>query len=126
MRVESIVSVAKALSDPARVRMLAMVAKGRACCALPTDPDTPNGICVCEFVEELGMIQSRVSYHIKVLREAGLIQEETRGKWTYYWLNPASIQGFVAELLKLMEPPGTDAGNGGTATFIPVEELSKR
>ena len=85
--------LAKALSDPTRLRMLRMMAAGRPCCAgatcAPTVPadEATKGICVCEFQYAFGLGQSRISYHLKVLKETGLVDEETRGKWTFYSLN---------------------------------------
>ena len=83
--------IAKALSDPIRLGMLDLMAQGRSCCGLP-DPaergvpgaEGPSGICVCEFQEHFGIGQSKVSYHLRVLKEAGLVSEETRGKWNFY------------------------------------------
>jgi DNA-binding transcriptional ArsR family regulator len=76
-------ALGRAISDPIRVRMLGMMVEGRACCDLP-DLGVPagegdSGICVCEFEDHLGMGQSKVSYHIKKLKEAGLVSEEKRG-----------------------------------------------
>ena len=92
--VERLGRFAKALSDPIRLRMLGMLAEGRECCALPDDclrkvpgPGVPSGICVCEFQERFGLGQSRTSYHLRVLKEAGLVTEDTRGKWTFYALD---------------------------------------
>ena len=67
--------VAKALSDPIRLGMLDIMSQGRSCCQLP-DPASrgvpgakePQGICVCEFQEQFGLGQSKVSYHLHVLR----------------------------------------------------------
>ena len=67
------------------------MAQGRSCCGLP-EPSArgvpgsgdPQGICVCEFQERFGLGQSKASYHLRVLKEAGLVTEETRGKWCFY------------------------------------------
>src|SRR3974390_1539748 len=89
-----IARVAKALSDPIRLKMLAMLSEGRSCCDLPdlctrNVPGTglPEGICVCEFQEQFDLGQSRISYHLRVLKDAGLVNEEARGKWTFYALD---------------------------------------
>jgi ArsR family transcriptional regulator len=89
--VERLTRVAKALSDPIRLGMLDVMAQGRACCGLPEPSERgipgatdPAGICVCDFQEHFGLGQSKVSYHLRVLREAGLVREEARGKWTFY------------------------------------------
>jgi ArsR family transcriptional regulator len=86
-----LVALGNALSDPIRVRMLSMMAEGRSCCDLP-DLGVPveeedEGICVCEFEDQFGMGQSRVSYHMKKLKDAGLVREERRGKWSFYTLD---------------------------------------
>jgi ArsR family transcriptional regulator, arsenate/arsenite/antimonite-responsive transcriptional repressor len=114
-RVEPIVALGRALSDPIRVRMLGMMAdaaaSGRGCCDLPDlgvpAEDGDAGICVCEFEDRFGMGQSKVSYHMRKLKEAGLVREEKRGRWSFY-----SLEGEAArELLGgLSEHLGTRAG----------------
>jgi ArsR family transcriptional regulator, arsenate/arsenite/antimonite-responsive transcriptional repressor len=106
-----IADIGKALSDPVRVRMLEAMVGGRSCCAL--DPPSskgvpgtsePTGICVCEFQEQFGMAQSRVSYHLRVLKDAGVISEETRGKWTFYSLHKERLREFLEETGGWLEP----------------------
>ena len=71
--------------------MLDVMTQGRGCCGL-IDPvergvpgsAEPEGLCVCEFQEQFGLAQSKASYHLRVLKDAGLVTEETRGKWTFY------------------------------------------
>jgi ArsR family transcriptional regulator len=91
--VERQATIARALADPTRLRMLELMVQGRGCCDLPAPAargvpgaDDPAGICVCEFQEQFSLAQSKTSYHLRVLRDAGLIGEETRGKWTFYHL----------------------------------------
>jgi ArsR family transcriptional regulator len=108
---ERIVAVGKALSDPIRVRMLNLMAEGRGCCGLPPVAAMPvpgegdsEGICVCEFQEWYGLGQSKVSYHLRILKEAGLILEETRGKWSFYSINRKAAKellGLIEEQLKV-------------------------
>lgn len=80
----------KAISDPKRVEMLMAFAKNKKCyekadgSSVEDLEERPEGICVCNFVGALNMAQSKVSYHIKVLKEAGLITEMVVGKWRYY------------------------------------------
>ena len=52
-----------------------------------------EGICVCEFEEHFGMGQSKVSYHMKKLKDAGLVREERRGKWAFYSLDRGGRRG---------------------------------
>ena len=100
-RLERLVALGRALSDPLRVRMLSMMAEGRSCCDLPDlgvpAEDADNGICVCEFEEVFSMGQSKVSYHMKKLKDAGLVKEERRGKWTFYSLDREAASGLLGE-----------------------------
>jgi ArsR family transcriptional regulator, arsenate/arsenite/antimonite-responsive transcriptional repressor len=86
--VERLVALGRALSDPIRVRMLGMMADGRGCCdfsgsGAPAE-EGDEGICVCEFEEAFSMGQSKVSYHVRKLKDAGLVREEKRGRWSFY------------------------------------------
>lgn len=65
-----------ALADPVRLRVLSMLADANE-----------GGVCVCDFVGPLGKSQPTVSHHMKILSEAGLVQGEKRGRWTWYSLN---------------------------------------
>lgn len=67
--------VFKALADPARVRIMNMVAR------------SAEAVCACEFTAPLGLAQPTVSHHLKKLTQAGLLRREARGKWAYYSLN---------------------------------------
>src|SRR5918998_5182142 len=102
-RIERLVALGRALSDPIRVRMIGMMAEGRGCCDLsdlgvPVDEGEKNiGICVCEFEDYFGIGQSKVSYHLRKLKDAGLVREEKRGKWRFYSLDQAAAQGLLYE-----------------------------
>jgi ArsR family transcriptional regulator len=102
-RVERLVALGHALSDPIRVRMLGMMAAGRGCCdfgdlGVPaTEEDA--GICVCEFEELFGMGQSKVSYHMRKLKDAGLVREEKRGKWSFYSLDRDSADDLLTDAM---------------------------
>ena len=99
--VERLVALGRVLSDPIRVRMLSMMADGRSCCNF-SDSGVPagegeEGICVCEFEEHFSMGQSKVSYHMKKLKDAGLVHEERRGKWSFYTLDREAAGGLLGE-----------------------------
>jgi ArsR family transcriptional regulator, arsenate/arsenite/antimonite-responsive transcriptional repressor len=108
-RVERIVALGRALSDPIRVRMIGMMAEGRSCCDLPDigvpAEDEDKGICVCEFEDYFGMGQSKVSYHVRKLKVAGIIREEKRGKWSFYSLDRKSIEEILGEVEELLGTP---------------------
>ena len=96
-----LVALGRALSDPIRVTMLGMLADGRGCCELPDcgvpDADQDAGICVCEFERYFDVGQSKVSYHLGKLKEAGLVREERRGKWSFYSLERGVADQLLAE-----------------------------
>jgi ArsR family transcriptional regulator, arsenate/arsenite/antimonite-responsive transcriptional repressor len=116
--VERLVALGRALSDPIRVRMLSMMAEGRSCCDF-SDSSVPveegeEGICVCEFEETFGMGQSKVSYHVKKLKDAGLVREERRGKWTFYSLDREAASGLLGEAADhLLSSPEKRGGGDG-------------
>jgi ArsR family transcriptional regulator len=87
---EATADVFKALADPARVRIVNVLANS----------DQP--VCVCHLIEPLGLSQPTVSHHLKKLTDAGLLEREQRGKWAYYALRPAA----VAKLATVVEMEG--------------------
>ena len=66
----------KALADPTRLTMIASLWKA-------SEP-----ICICDFTAGLDLSQSTISHHMSRLKEAGLVEAEKRGIWTYYRLQP--------------------------------------
>lgn len=52
--------------------------------------------CVCDLVEILDMPQSKLSYHLKILLDAGLIFRETKGTWSYYELNETEVNHLLS------------------------------
>lgn len=92
-----VVKISKILGDPIRYRILLMLVshseRTELCCPVPGD-----GICNCEIMAAFGMIQSRVSYHMKELVDTGLVREIPEGKWKYYFLNTEVFREYVAQL----------------------------
>ena len=83
------------------MRMLGMMAEGRSCCdfsssGVPAD-EGDEGICVCEFEEVFGMGQSKISYHMRKLKDAKLVREERRGKWSFYSLDGEAAEELLGE-----------------------------
>ena len=76
-----------ALSDPARLQILSILAASPA-----------GEVCVCDFVEPLGKSQPTVSHHLKVLSEAGLVEGERRTKWVWYRLVPERLDALRAAI----------------------------
>ena len=115
-QVERLVELGSALSDPIRVRMLGMMAGGRGCCDLPNcgvpAEDQDAGICVCEFEQYFGMGQSKVSYHLRKLKDAGLVREEKRGKWSFYSLDQEAVRDLLGETAAHLGTTFAGAGGG--------------
>jgi ArsR family transcriptional regulator len=61
--------------------------------------------CVCELMEKLNLSQSTVSHHVKILKQAGLLNERSRGKWNYYSLHKSGFKQYASLLEeKLFQP----------------------
>jgi ArsR family transcriptional regulator, arsenate/arsenite/antimonite-responsive transcriptional repressor len=68
---EQVANLLKALADPIRLRLMSMIA-------------AVDEACVCELTAPFEVSQPTVSHHLKVLREAGLVDSERRGTWVWY------------------------------------------
>jgi len=78
----------KAVADPVRLRLLSLI----AC--------HPGGeSCVCDLLDAFDMTPPSVSYHLKILREAGLLSSQRRGTWVYYRVNPDVMARMSAVLV---------------------------
>ena len=87
-------SVFKALADPVRLRLLSMI----------TSAD--GEVCVCELTPQFDVSGPTISHHLKVLREAGLVDCERRGTWVYYWPVPGRLRWITT----LLAAPEATAG----------------
>jgi ArsR family transcriptional regulator, arsenate/arsenite/antimonite-responsive transcriptional repressor len=79
------------LSDATRLRILAILRSGEH--------------CVCELMEQLELGQSLLSFHLKTLKEAGLVRDRRQGRWTYYTLNEEGLRAMASALVELATPP---------------------
>jgi ArsR family transcriptional regulator, arsenate/arsenite/antimonite-responsive transcriptional repressor len=73
-------AVFKALADPARVRLINLLATAE------------EPVCVCQLTPSLGLAQPTVSHHLKKLVQAGLLEREQRGVWAYYSLDREGLE----------------------------------
>ena len=76
----------KALSDPVRLRLLSMITSAT------------GETCVCDMTPQFDLTGPTISHHLKVLREAGLVDCERRGTWVYYWPRPENLRPLAALL----------------------------
>ncbi len=72
-----ILTIFKALSDETRLRILKLLEGG--------------GLCVCDIFSALDMVQPKVSFHLAVLKESGLITDKKEGRWVHYRLNDSDL-----------------------------------
>jgi len=78
----------ESLSDPIRINILELMMNGE--------------ICVCDIVKVTGLSQSKISYHIKILKDSGLITDRQEGRWVYYKLDLeilSDIQNWMGHLI---------------------------
>ena len=76
---EDLAAAFKVLADPARLRLLSLIA-------------STDEMCACDLIEPVGRSQPTVSHHLSVLTDAGLLTREKRGKWAWYRLVPERLK----------------------------------
>jgi ArsR family transcriptional regulator len=76
----------KALGDPVRLRLLSMIASAG------------DEVCVCDLTGSFAVGGPTISHHLKVLREAGLVDSERRGTWVYYRVRTEALRVLAAHL----------------------------
>lgn len=89
---ESTAALFKALGDPARVRIVNLLAS------------RGGEVCACELEPALGLSQPTVSHHLKKLTDAGVLVREQRGRWAYFSIDPAA-RAKLADLVDLKGVP---------------------
>ena len=87
--VDRAIALFHALSDATRLGILDMLKEGER--------------CVCELQDELDAAQSRLSFHLRVLKEAGLVTDRKEGRWMYYTIAPDALAE-VHDLAIAMQP----------------------
>jgi ArsR family transcriptional regulator len=88
---EQALPLLRALADPIRLRVVETLATGER--------------CVCELTDELGLAQSKLSFHLRVMREAGIITARQQGRWMYYRLQPSALLELRHWLKQLADHP---------------------
>ncbi|MFD7430152.1 ArsR/SmtB family transcription factor [Streptomyces sp. NPDC059814] len=87
----------RALGDPLRLRIVTLLAR--------------ETLCTTHLVEETGAKQTNLSNHLKILREAGVVDTEPCGRFTYYKLRPEVLAGLSAQFAALAESARTAVEN---------------
>ncbi|GKS57539.1 transcriptional regulator [Nitrospira sp.] len=91
---EKAVQLFHALSDETRLAVLERLKMGEQ--------------CVCELMETMKASQSRLSFHLKVLKDAGLLQDRREGRWMYYSLNCEGLKELEELVTELKDNPAAD------------------
>ena len=93
---QELLSIFKALSDETRIRIIRLLQQGE--------------LCVCDITAALDMVQPKVSFHLRALKEAGLVIDRKEGKWMHYRIDEGEMfKRFL--LLSVMEKvPGGEFG----------------
>ncbi|WP_050781378.1 ArsR/SmtB family transcription factor [Streptomyces sp. SPB78] len=107
--------VFKALGDPVRLRLLSMIASRAG-----------GEVCVCDLIPAFDLSQPTISHHLKLLKQAGLIDSERRGTWVYYRLLPHTTDRLAAILTRPAGeqlPAATPAGEPQPAATSAGEPL---
>lgn len=81
--------VFKVLGDPVRLRVLSLIAARAG-----------GQVCVCEITDAFDLTGPTISYHLRQLREARLVDCERRGTWVYYWI----VSDRLATLSQFLDP----------------------
>jgi ArsR family transcriptional regulator len=84
---ETLAPMFKALGDPIRLRLLSMITSAEG-----------GEACVCDLTPQFGVSGPTISHHLRVLREAGLIEGDRRGTWVWYRPMPAAMRALAAVL----------------------------
>lgn len=94
-RSQALAKVFKALGDPVRLRLLSMIASRAG-----------GEVCVCDLTPAFDLSQPTISHHLKLLKQAGLIDSERRGTWVYYRLLPEMTDQLAQVLTRPADPAG--------------------
>jgi ArsR family transcriptional regulator len=111
---DAVVETLKFLGDGNRLRILKILSQRES--------------CVCELIEQIGLTQPLVSYHLRKLRDAGLVRTRRKAQWVYYSIEPKAWRSLIAPLLNhyLVTdfPPEADYGASNSCdTRIPSAAL---
>jgi DNA-binding transcriptional ArsR family regulator len=98
--IEELANLFKALSDPTRLRLIRLLSENsaRSCRVQDSECEGRGFLCVNALAHRLGVTQSAVSQHLRVLRQVGLVNGERRGAFVHYTLEQGALDRSVAAL----------------------------
>jgi ArsR family transcriptional regulator len=83
---ERMAAVAKAIADPVRLQLVDVLRKHA------------GKVCVCELIPLFDLSQPTISHHLRILREAGIVDSEKHGLWSFYYVRPEAVEELSAWL----------------------------
>jgi ArsR family transcriptional regulator len=86
---EGLAGLLKAVADPARLRLMSLVARSQG-----------GEACICDLTAPVGLSQPTVSHHMRILVEAGLLTREQRGRWAFYRVVPGAAERLADAVLE--------------------------
>jgi len=108
---QELLSIFKALSDETRLKLLKILENGE--------------ICVCDLVSVLDTSQPKISFHLNVLKEAGLIRDRKQGKWVHYSINDSDIfRRFL--IVSILEKISDETIKGYLSRLVTVREMKNK
>lgn len=110
---EDLIKIFKALSDETRLKILKLLEKGE--------------LCVCEIISALNMVQPKVSFHLGILRDAGLVKTRKKGKWILYSLDDSDLfkRFLLLSVLERIPPQQINSRSNKNIPLLNIKEIAE-
>jgi ArsR family transcriptional regulator, arsenate/arsenite/antimonite-responsive transcriptional repressor len=99
---DQLVEVFKALADPTRFAILGLLEKRSSSRCGPVEVGE-SGLCACDVESAVGLSQAAISHHMNILRRAGLVTAQKRGRWMFYRRNDQALEAAARALVKQVD-----------------------
>ncbi len=109
---ERLADLCWALGEKVRVRIIRLLTGGE--------------MCVCELIEEMDLSQAAISHHLRILRQAGLLQVRREGRWGYYSLDKEGFLQLSQLLQRELFEPAAGSPRDELQNAVEVRENSPR
>lgn len=101
----------RALADPVRLQLMRLIL--RELSVIDRRCASRAGVCFCHLCEAVDLAPSTVSHHLKILREAGLIEGVREGRWTFFRVRDGALGSFLESLAEWLDQPVSPVGEVG-------------